>query len=165
MNKEFSKALEVREAAAADLMAAAHSLGLAIAAFTTSDAAVLALIPGIAAAVGDRAQARHAAGWHGEPSSSDAETNGRIHASSRAGQGAAASIEHGLCQAYSNGLRSGSAAETLGCELSTEAGAFLRAAADVAAQRAPLTQPDGQFLKIISAQCNRLRELTKEFSR
>ncbi|MGO8977208.1 MAG: hypothetical protein ACLP0B_09855 [Steroidobacteraceae bacterium] len=164
MTPEFSIALDSREAAAAVLMQAAHDLTAALVKFNAASDSVLQEIPRLAKKVGEQVKAKHSAQWS-DPPTTEVEAAQRKHQAIGAGHGAAGNLEQALCQAFGNGLARGSAAETLGLEFSTAAGVFLRAAADVAAQRAPLTQPDGQFLKIISVQCNRLRELTEELSR
>ena len=126
MDSELSTALKAREAAAADLEAAAHALTRASAAFSCASAAVLAVIPTIAADVGARAQTRHASQWQ-TPAGPDTEAAQRRHGAIAAGRGAAGAAEFRLTQAFSNGLRNGSAAETLGLELSQSAAAFLHA--------------------------------------
>jgi hypothetical protein len=161
-DQELNAALQARELAARNVQAAANGLSDALAAFGTATDAVLVAIPRIALNVGDRAQAKHKAGWYGEPSSSDAETAGRLHASRAAGAGAAAAIEHRLCQAFSNGLARDSVAQTVGYEFSTEAGPILRAAGEVAAQRAPQSPPDRRFVSIIRAQHQRLRLIVEQ---
>jgi len=164
MDSELLTALIAREQAAADLQAAAHALTRSIAAFNSASAAALAAIPVIAVALGERAKVRETARLSGEPSSSDAEDNQRMHRARGAGLGAAGAAELKLTQAYSNGFRNGTPAETLGLELSTEAATFLRAAADVGFHRAPETQPDGRFLSIITCQHASLRDLAKQFT-
>jgi hypothetical protein len=163
MNIEFSTALELREAAAAKLMEAAHTLTLALTAFNAASATVLQEIPRIAAGVGERIQKQRAAELHG-PSSGAGEDSQRAHSARQAGQGAAAAVEHRLCQAFGSGFRGDSPGDALGCELSTAAGVFLRASAHVAAARAPDTPPDGEFLAIVTKQHLRLRDIERQYN-
>jgi hypothetical protein len=163
MTPEFTNALDSRAAAAAVLMQAAHDLTSALGKFNAASDIVLQEIPRLALRVGERAKANHSSQWS-DYAGTAAEAAQRKHAAIAAGRGAAGNVEHKLCQAFANGFGRGSPAETLGLEFSTEAGAFLRAAADVAAQRAPRTKPDGRFVSIITAQSERLRELTQKFT-
>jgi hypothetical protein len=166
---QFSKALDAREAAAADLMKAAHTLTAAVATFSQASKNVLAEIPTLAVSVGERLKAAHAAQWsENNPdhrSSGPVETNQRRHAAESAGLGARNALEHRMTQALMNGFRGGRPEEAIGVEFSTEAGHFLRPAIEIAATRAPQTAPDNGFAAIVIAQNNRLRALTKEISR
>jgi hypothetical protein len=162
MTPEFTNALKAREAAAADLMGAAHTLTEALVSFSRASDEVLKQIPVIAVSAGEQVKARHASQWSESPSSGPAEDNQRKHAAENAGLAARNSIEQRLLQALNNGFRGGRPEEAIGVEFSTEAGQFLRPAIEIAATRAPQTAPDRGFAAIVTAQCNCLRELTKE---
>jgi hypothetical protein len=159
---ELDASILAREIAARQVMTSANSLSDALTAFATASDAVLAAIPGIAIKLGERAQARHSWQWGNDPPGNAVEAAQRVHAAAAAGRGTTATIEHQLCQAFSNGLARGSVAETVGYEFSTEAGPILRAAGEVAAQRARQTQPARQFVSIIKTQHQRLRAIVEQ---
>jgi hypothetical protein len=163
MNIDLSSALQLRSASAAEIMEACHTLTRACPAFNAATAIILQEISRFAVSVGERIQKQRTAELRGI-SSGAGEDSQRIHSARQAGEGAAAAAEHRLCQAFGSGFRGDSAGAALGCELSTEAGQFLRAAAEVAATRAPQTQPDGQFLSIVTAQHQQLRVLAQQYS-
>jgi hypothetical protein len=164
MNIDLSNAMMTREKAAADLMEAAHALSQALAAFSAASDGVLAQIPPVAVGVGERATAHKAAQWAADPSDGPREDNQRAHAARAAGQGARAAVEFRMTQALTNNFRGGRPEEAIGVEFSTEAGQFLRPAIEIAATRAPQTQPDGQFLAIVSAQHQQLRVIEQQFT-
>lgn len=164
MTPDFSDALMAREKAAADLMLACHALTQALETFSRASGDVLQQIPPIAVSVGERAKERRAASFAGDPSDGPAEDNQRKHSAHSAGLGARAAIEHQMCQALDNGFRGGRAEEAIGVEFSTEAGIFLRPAIEIAATRPAQTAPDNGFAAIVTAQCNRLRELAQQLT-
>jgi hypothetical protein len=151
VDQELNAALQARELAARNVQTSANGLSDALAAFAAASDRVLSVIPGIASKVGERASAKHAGQWTESPGTA-VEAAQRTHAAVAAGRGAAGAVEHRLCQAFSNGLARDSVAQTIGYEFSTEAGPILRAAGEVAAQRARQTQPAREFVSIVKRQ-------------